>query len=962
MNKSELMARYNIKNVSRKELEDIKKEKLNSLEKINQMSYVPSNDSGNLTTMINESINSVQVITNITNNKKEDLEVLVKTKQVGEGVVNEVEKMVGDLKLKEYNRLRNIFILDRNKRMEDGTLDSTISMNEKNALEKKAFENIKNDSKNKKILSFVQAKSVFGFDYLSDRSKDAKELAERNKCFMINEIGFSEASYDEYVKAKEVLVREKLKNPKKDGIISNPLKLQNPNNEFNVDPKTFSQMIQVSKEEDRTLRFEYLKLIPDFQKGTIYYTSEYLEALQEFKQQEDDVLQMNFSKGENDYIRETAKLVMIGQEMTKEDYTKKLILVDDSNKNIIQREPVVQDKIKRDYTIKDPIKEEIVEIKPEFKKKNVLDRFINKIPKTEEKEVVDSAYSAVISPLEVVEVIEMGNNPPLIENPLLKPKYDDFEEVVVENKTNVDIETTLDYLKTRNKKYNTSEYENIFKVVPNTKVDNIILRNKSNIKSRVNYIKECNSQRVSIYLPNSNIEVHVRKILDEIKLNHMLTLLSDIKDNFVIDYLTKFEMYKILYDVLQFDFQESVSFDEFMQCISIYDIPLLMTVLGMSFIPEEEDGTIPLSIDRVRCSNPIHIEQSTLCLYELSKPMIVDLKSEFKKNYPIDIYTRNYPLYKSKKYTSISDAYRDSDLSNSGKLFEITVQDVESKVYYKIFLSDNTIYKEYYANYSFKDIVFNKTLEYMKEHNSILLQEKGIEDAYKEFERMNNISFMRYFQDFGKANGDIIDKYNEYLNKSESEDEKILLFNYLDNISDEEKYIIDKYKKLVTFLEYVQVTGETLQEYLYMLQYIDIINVYLDEECTILVDSNISHDRVSDMYDVVFDFSENVISEIVTVVEKVIKKLDKYQTNIILNSNELIGLLKYENSFKSNEELISTTEMAYNRKLTEKEIEEIYESINLRVDSFNNKGICYCGNDKYVVDYLNILFFSMFKI
>ena len=146
MNKSELMARYNIKNVSRKELEDIKKEKLNSLEKINQMSYVPSNDSGNLTTMINESINSVQVITNITNNKKEDLEVLVKTKQVGEGVVNEVEKMVGDLKLKEYNRLRNIFILDRNKRMEDGTLDSTISMNEKNALEKKAFENIKNDN------------------------------------------------------------------------------------------------------------------------------------------------------------------------------------------------------------------------------------------------------------------------------------------------------------------------------------------------------------------------------------------------------------------------------------------------------------------------------------------------------------------------------------------------------------------------------------------------------------------------------------------------------------------------------------------------------------------------------------------------------------------------------------------------------------------------------------------------
>ena len=147
-----------------------------------------------------------------------------------------------------------------------------------------------------------------------------------------------------------------------------------------------------------------------------------------------------------------------------------------------------------------------------------------------------------------------------------------------------------------------------------------------------------------------------------------------------------------------------------------------------------------------------------------------------------------------------------------------------------------------------------------------------------------------------------------------------------------------------------------------MLQYIDIINVYLDEECTILVDSNLSHDRVSDMYDVVFDFSENVISEIVTVVEKVIKKLDKYQTNIILNSDELIGLLKYENSFKSNEELITTTEMAYNRKLTEKEIVEINESINLRADSFNNKGICYCGNDKYVVDYLNILFFSMFKI
>lgn len=453
--------------------------------------------------------------------------------------------------------------------------------------------------------------------------------------------------------------------------------------------------------------------------------------------------------------------------------------------------------------------------------------------------------------------------------------------------------------------------------VRESEADPSILRRGGNRLELIKQYKESHKRGRTLFLPNSNYEVYVKKIKSTDSINYMMMLINNTKDINMVDGYVKSEILRICYENIEFPFEEHVSYTDFIKCLHESDMTLLMVMLALVNIPENQEGKIPLKISSVMCSNP-----ECNAIGHLKESIVLDLKEEFVNMYPVEDYSRLYAQFKNAGYTNIYQAYRNSLV---GKIHQYTVKDENFE--YNYLLSSPTIYKTQ-AIKSYRDEVsYRRVIDKLTER-------------HETYDDDNTLEILDYMRDhtYGDFVNDLDIASNSDKDSSDvSRETKSLLLKISNHIEDVKKNDLPFYLILDVIDSITMTTLDGVE-----------VVTNLDQ---------------SDIY-TLLGILEQVPREMLDhIIQTKNDSLDKsYPVDITFTSEEMAGKFDFDGYYGTDEEIVEEIHRRYEGSgASEKEINDTIEAQRrIRNDvkpKYEEDAVCFCGNKTWKLNYTAILFF-----
>ena len=450
-----------------------------------------------------------------------------------------------------------------------------------------------------------------------------------------------------------------------------------------------------------------------------------------------------------------------------------------------------------------------------------------------------------------------------------------------------------------------------------TDADPSILRTSNNRLEALKLYKNSAKKGRRLFLPNSNYEVFVKKIKNSESIGYMISLINNTKDINLVESYIKTEILRVCYENIDFYFPEEVTYDDFVRCLHESDMTILMMMLALVNIPEDKDGKIPLNVKSLLCTNP-----DCGAVGHFKESIKLDLKEEFVNIYPVDLFATQYNLYKSSNYPTIYHAYRAGTV---GKMNRYTVDDDESLVY-EFITSAPTIYKSQAVKSARDEVTYRRLIDRISSKIDLYIRTNA------QFEDVVNYLETHTYQEYFRELNDMRDSIIEVDNNRK---------NMFMLIADE--------------LELLR--QNDLPWYLIM-DVIDQINVTSKDGQEV-----ISHLDQKDIYTMIGVLEQCPKSMLDIIIETKDKTIDKsYPVDIVFNAEDVAGKFDFDGYYGNDDEVREELTNRYKDKdIEEDKLESIIERQltarrNVKPD-YNDKGICFCKNTKWKLNYTAILFF-----
>lgn len=425
-----------------------------------------------------------------------------------------------------------------------------------------------------------------------------------------------------------------------------------------------------------------------------------------------------------------------------------------------------------------------------------------------------------------------------------------------------------------------------------------------------------------IFLPDSGYDVYVKKMVDKDSINHIHSLTRKYPKMDIVDIYIKEELIRSVYDNIEFYFDQRPDYKEFMSCISQRDFTLLSIMFALVNCDDEHMDNPTIEVSDCRCAKCDTV-------YGFSKPRVIDLQKVFSDMYPIGDYLKRYDKYLENKPKTITAAYRAKGYY--GELVKIDDKDMQLR--YEIIVSRPTMYKTNTVKKVHEDIVYSVIKEDIRKNS------ENLRDTVKNFDDVEYI----------------LDKYTSY---------RDLRIDVSERIIEDENYDLNAFKIITDMMDGAD---DKLFAYFEFMRWVDLIRITPhingeDRGEPMVID----HSDAIELFDVILDLRTECIKTLVNTISDKLGGGDEMST-IDLNHDIDIkgeaGLFSYDATHISQEDAIQRFKDSLKesgRNATEDEINQFLAIRRKNIDDLENKGICYsCGHDKFVIDYVRILFFAM---
>lgn len=449
-----------------------------------------------------------------------------------------------------------------------------------------------------------------------------------------------------------------------------------------------------------------------------------------------------------------------------------------------------------------------------------------------------------------------------------------------------------------------------------------ILNNTSDRMTKIKLYRESKKNGRIYYLVNSNYEVMVNKIYDRNQISFILQLLQNGAIR-DINLIDSFIKKELLQIVYKcIEFNFEVQ-PSYQDFVQcLSESDLTGLMMMIAIVNIPEDKE-----GRI----PLTI-QSVQCTNPecgavgiLKEPIKIDLKDEFTRIYDIDAFSIKYNIYKSKTFKTIQDAYYDANES----VVEVFKDDIFE---YEIALSAPTVWKTQTIKDNSDSTSYRRLADSMSDKRDFITRDYDVDEV---IDYINSHSYQE-FRYRAVAIQDIIEESGESGLTEEDRNELKLL----GLIGVELNKVISAdgvFNILIDVVDHIKVrdtsNGVDLTGYV----------------------------TVEDHYDILDLVSQGPTE----MMEAIVKAKQKYidgavATDLEFDAEELAGKFDFDSQYKSEQEFIDDIK-SKNSHLNPEALEKyVAKQVEYRTESrekYNEKAECICGSKKWKLNYTNILFF-----
>ena len=855
----------------------------------------------------------------------------------------ELQEVISKAKRQLMRTVTADFISQRNKRRSDGTLDDFLSIDEMREVERKVELELKSAQYGRSGVRDA-AKLSGVVNTLNEMSVESRYAYEGYKEGVCNDFGVTPESFDEWFAAVQA---DNMKKLDEDGIT---IRTQLYNvKEFQIKHKGL------------------LRKVPGWKKGDIVYVSEFNNKVRELEAKEMEESAKHATPEGKQLFQEMVtdtfhspdnpvklKKSLVGKEETKTFLRKranrKKPLTVKPEETPVKIEAKIDKSFDLDSFVTETQRDNVTSIHIPVENIEPKEPMFEQLQPTDTEVVVSGSFEKVDGP----DVVVMGERMnvktgeiervPLSEilkhdEPAVDPyvkKYLDMglnkeqaellanNDRVKENKLELEPESeeiSREFVTVTPAK--PGRYDNIDKTADDycklieTEADPSILRSTSNRLEAIKKYKDSAKRGRMLYLPNSNYEVYVKKIRSTESIGYMITLLNNMKDMNLVEAYVKSEVLRILYDNIEFNFPEPVSYDDFVRCLHESDMTILMLMLALVNIPENKNGEVPLTIKSVMCTNP-----DCQAIGNLKEELTLDLKQEFTLIYPVELYATKYANYKNANYPTIYHAYRASEV---GKMERFIVKD--DMFEFNCICSAPTVFKTQAIKAAREEVSYKRLMDRIDDRIEAFKSAGEIFDDVKDY--LDNHTYQDYARDLAEV------AYGE-----EEVDTRIKVI--LTTIGDELENIKKEDLPFYLIMDVIdQITMSTLDG-------VEVVDK-LDQKDVFTMLGILAKDCPKELLDRIIEVKNG--------------SLDKaFPVDITFTSEELAGSFDFDGYYGTDEEMVEEIKSRYEgRNMSEEDLEKVIEGQrkirNEHKPKYEEHAECFCGNKEWKLNYTAILFF-----
>ena len=480
-----------------------------------------------------------------------------------------------------------------------------------------------------------------------------------------------------------------------------------------------------------------------------------------------------------------------------------------------------------------------------------------------------------------------------------------------------------------------------------TEPDTSILRTVSNPLQRIKLYEASAKEGRKLFLPNSGYEVFIKKIRDKDQISYLLSML-DPKENLTqsVDQLIMDECINILFANMDFDFEEPVAREDFLKCTHPNDIIFAIMMLAIVNLPANKDGKCIVNISSVSCNSEYHGTQRQI--FSLNHPIQIDILEEFTK-----VYKLSQPLLERKskfdnsKYKTIYEAYSDN---GAGVNEYCSVKD--ELVTYNIILSPLNLYKLNKQREETQKILYDSIRTDFKSEGAIRtgLEARVGRDFNKIDIYLENTPFDMFKADAARVSGMKLEDFSHDF--KEIEDESVRKEALKEQALNKETFIC-----LTHIFPLIAEYSDNLDYAMLIVNFIDSMEVVANANNERIA-GPLSHDNYAELLQIFTQIPD--IKEIGTAIERLNEKTNLIieDTSIEWNSKDIFKFMpKFEELFAPEEKYIQVLK---DDGESEVAIEKYMQEYAKQRENMHS-GKCFCGSDKFVLDWRSILFQCLSK-
>lgn len=856
----------------------------------------------------------------------------------------ELQEVISKAKRQLMRTVTADFISQRNKRRSDGTLDDFLSIDEMREVERKVELELKSAQYGRSGVRDA-AKLSGVVNTLNEMSVESRYAYEGYKEGVCNDFGVTPESFDEWFAAVQA---DNMKKLDEDGIT---IRTQLYNvKEFQIKHKGL------------------LRKVPGWKKGDIVYVSEFNNKVRELeaKEMEESAKHATpegkqlFQEMVTDTFHSPDNPVKLKKSLVGKEETKTFLRKRANRKKPLTVKPEetpvkIEAKIDKSFNLESFITEtqrdNVTSVRIPVENIEPKEPMFEQLQPTDTEVVVSGSFEKVDGPdvvvmgermnvktgeIERVPLSEILKHDEPVVDPYVK-KYLDMglnkeqAELLAENdrakesklKLEPEPEEISREFVTVTPPAKPGRYDNIVKTADDycklieTEADPSILRSTSNRLEAIKKYKDSAKRGRMLYLPNSNYEVYVKKIRSTESIGYMITLLNNMKDMNLVEAYVKSEVLRILYDNIEFNFPEPVSYDDFVRCLHESDMTILMLMLALVNIPENKNGEVPLTIKSVMCTNP-----DCQAIGNLKEELTLDLKQEFTLIYPVELYATKYANYKNANYPTIYHAYRASEV---GKMERFIVKD--DMFEFNCICSAPTVFKTQAIKAAREEVSYKRLMDRIDDRIEAFKSAGEIFDDVKDY--LDNHTYQDYARDLSEV------AYGE-----EEVDTRIKVI--LTTIGDELENIKKEDLPFYLIMDVIdQITMSTLDG-------VEVVDK-LDQKDVFTMLGILAKDCPKELLDRIIEVKNG--------------SLDKaFPVDITFTSEELAGSFDFDGYYGTDEEMVEEIKSRYEgRNMSEEDLEKVIEGQrkirNEHKPKYEEHAECFCGNKEWKLNYTAILFF-----